>query len=180
MKAIVLKIRIFGDPAIRKKAKPVKAVTGHHRDILSEMARLMYETQGVGLAANQVGIDESMAVVDIGLGLYKLINPKIVKKEGSQSIEEGCLSVPGVSIKVKRANKVALKALDEEARPITIEAEGLLACVFQHEIDHLNARLIIDHASLFKKLKIKKTLTELKRRAKFEELSESKTKSYKL
>ena len=121
-----------------------------------------------------------MAVVDMGSGLYKLINPKIIKKEGSQSIEEGCLSVPGVSIKIKRAERIALKALDEEARPITIEAEGLLACVFQHEIDHLNARLIIDHASLFEKIKIKKRLTELKRRAKFGELSESKTKSYRL
>ena len=180
MSATALKIRIFDDPAIRRKAKPVKAVTKHHRDILSEMARLMYETKGIGLAANQAGIDESMAVVDIGTGLYKLINPKIVKKEGSQSMEEGCLSVPGVSVKVKRAERVVLKALDEEGRPITAEARGLLACVFQHEIDHLNARLIIDHASLFEKLKIKRRLSELKRRAKFEELSEPKTKPYKL
>jgi peptide deformylase len=168
MDKIALKIRIFGDPVLRKKAKPVKQVTPEHRIILSEMARMMYAEQGVGLAALQVGICESMIVVDIGKGLYKLINPVITKKEGFQYIEEGCLSVPGICIEVKRAAKVTVKAQDDDSNPLIIEAEGLLACVFQHEIDHLNGKLIIDRASIVDKLKIKKRLEELKKRSEHE------------
>jgi len=175
-----LKIRLFGDPALRKKVKPVKEVTPVHRDILSEMAQLMYAESGIGLAASQVGVNESMIVVDIGTGIYKLINPKIVEKEGYQVMEEGCLSLPGVCIKVKRAKKVVIKAECQDSKPVTIEAEDLLACVFQHEIDHLNGKLIIDYASLFDKLKIKKKLKELKKRSAYERVSESETKSCKL
>ncbi len=141
-----LRIRTLNDKALRKKAKAVTAVTEEHRQILSKMARIMYEAKGIGLAASQIGIDESLAVIDSGSGLYKLINPKIIKKYGSQIIEEGCLSVPGISVKVKRAKKVVVKAWDESGKSIKIEAENLLACVFQHEIDHLNGRLIIDYA----------------------------------
>lgn len=153
-----LEIRKLGDAILRKKAKTIKAITSNHREILSKMAQLMYESSGIGLAANQVGINESLAVVDIGQGLYKLINPRIVKKEGWQAMEEGCLSVPGVSVKVKRARKVIVKAIDENAKPLIIEAEGMLACVFQHEIDHLKGRLIIDYAPFFKRWRIKKQL----------------------
>ena len=109
MSEIELKIRTVGDPVLRKKAKKVVKVTTRHREMLSKMARLMYEASGVGLAAPQVGIDEAMIVVDIGKGLYKLINPKIVKKEGVQAMEEGCLSVPGVTVKVKRAKRSCLR-----------------------------------------------------------------------
>jgi len=180
MDKTALRIRVFADPALRKKAKPVKQITALHRDILREMAQLMYTESGIGLAASQVGINESMIVVDIGTGLYKLINPRVVEKEGYQAIEEGCLSVPGVCIKVKRAGKVVVKAQDEDSKPVTIDAEGLLACVLQHEIDHLNGRLIIDYASLLDKLKIKKKLEELKKRSEHERLPESETKSCKL
>jgi peptide deformylase len=177
MKETRLKIRLFGDPVLRKKAQPVKRITEYHRDILNEMASLMYAGGGIGLATPQVGINDAMIVADIGSGLYKLINPKIAKKEGHQVMEEGCLSIPQICIKVRRAKKVLIEAQDEFAKPLTIEAEDLLACVFQHEIEHLKARLIIDHATLFEKLKIKKRLARLKRRAQFEDLSESKTKS---
>ena len=175
-----LKIRIFGNPELRKKARLVKEATLTQRDILSEMAQLMYTESGIGLAASQVGVNESMVVIDIGAGLYKLINPKIVIKNGHQAMEEGCLSVPGVCIKIKRAKKVVVKAKDENFQPVTIEAQDLLARVFQHEIDHLNGKLIIDYASLFDKLKIKKKLKELKKRSEHERLSESETKSCKL
>jgi len=151
-----LRIRRLGDTILRKKAKEIKTITASHAEILNTMAQLMYESSGIGLAANQVGINESMMVADIGLGLYKLINPKIVKREGWQSMEEGCLSVPGISVKVKRAKRVKVLAIDENAKPIAIEAEGLMACVFQHEIDHLKGKLIIDYASFFKRWKIKK------------------------
>ena len=124
------------------------------------MARLMYEAAGVGLAAPQVGIDEQMIVVDIGKGLYKLINPRIVRKEGRQVFGEGCLSVPGVSIKVKRAKKIMLEALDEDGKIVVFDAQDLLACVCQHEIDHLLGKLIIDYAPVWKRLILKKQLKE--------------------
>jgi len=175
-----LSIRLLGEPVLRKKASPVKQINSLQRDTLSKMAQLMYAAQGIGLAAPQVGINEAMIVADIGSGLYKLINPKIVKKEGSQVMEEGCLSLPGIWIKVKRAKKVIVRAQDEFAKTLTLEAEGLLACVFQHEIDHLKGRLMVDYASFFQRLKIRKKLAELKTRPIDEELPESKTKSCKL
>lgn len=161
MSEIALKIRLFGDPVLRKKAKDVKIITSKQRDILSEMARLMYAASGIGLAGSQVGIEEALIVIDIGSGLYKLINPQIIKKEGYQVMEEGCLSIPGICIKVKRAKKVVVEAQDELAKPLTIEAENLLAQVFQHEIEHLKGRLIIDYASIFERLKLRKKLSEL-------------------
>lgn len=161
MHETALKIRLFGDPALRKKARLIKNITSLECDILSKMAQLMYEAGGIGLAAPQVGIDEAMLVVDIGSGLYKLINPKIIKRKGTQVMEEGCLSVPGVCLKVRRAKEIAVEAQDESAKPIRIEAEGLLACVFQHEIDHLRGRLIVDYAPFFERLKIRKKLAEL-------------------
>ena len=180
MNKTALKIRLFGDPVLRKKTKPVKQVTPVHRNILSEMAQLMYAEPGIGLAASQVGVNESMIVVDIGTGLYKLINPRIVKKEGYQAMEEGCLSVPGVCLKIKRAKRVVVKAEDEDSKPVTIEAEDLLACVFQHEIDHLKGKLIIDYTSLLEKLKLRNKLKELKKRSEYVRVPESETKSCKL
>ncbi|MCU0651100.1 MAG: peptide deformylase [Candidatus Omnitrophica bacterium] len=157
-----LKIRVVGDPVLRKKAKKVARVLSHHRDILSKMSRIMYESSGIGLAAPQVGIDEQMIVMDIGKGLYKLVNPRIVKKEGRQAIDEGCLSCPGVSVKVKRAKKIVVEALDDEGKPVTVDAQDLLACVCQHEMDHLLGKLIIDYAPLWKRISMRKKL-KLKR-----------------
>jgi len=180
MKETELKIRIFGDAVLRKKALPIKEVTQGHREILSQMARLMYASCGIGLASPQIGIDASMVVIDIGAGLYKLINPRIVNKEGTQIMEEGCLSVPGVCIKVKRSKKIKVLAQDESGKSTVIEAEDLLARVFQHEIDHLKGRLIVDYASFFEKLKMSKRLEALKKKAEDEKLSESEAKSCKL
>lgn len=150
------------------------------RDTLSQMAQAMYEASGVGLAAPQVGISRELIVVDIGEGLYKLINPKIIKKEGAQAQEEGCLSVPGICLKIKRADKIKIEALDESGKPVAIEAEGLLACVFQHEIDHLKGKLIVDHANLLDKVRIKPKLAVLKAKLKDERLPEQEEKSCKL
>jgi peptide deformylase len=180
MKETALKIRVFGDSVLRKRAKLLKGISQGQREILSQMARLMYESSGIGLAAPQIGISESMIVADTGSGLYKLINPKVVKKEGWQVLEEGCLSVPQVCIKVKRAKKILVKALDEYNKPVSIEAQDLLACVFQHEIDHLKGKLIIDHASFFEKLKIRIKLRKLRKRSAYEKLPESEAKSCKL
>ena len=153
-----LKIRIFGDPILRKRAAKVEKVTDCQRELLDEMAKLMYAGSGIGLAAPQAGINAAMIVVDIASRLYKLINPKIVKRQGRQVLEEGCLSIPGICINVKRAKKITVKAQNENGEPLAIEAEDLLACVFQHEIDHLKGRLIVDYASFFEKLKIRKKI----------------------
>jgi len=179
MKETVLRIRIFGDPALRRKSVSVNRITVRHRDILSKMSQLMYEDSGIGLAAPQVGINECMIVADIGEGLFKLINPRVVKKEGSQALEEGCLSVPGVCIKVKRAKKVLVAAQDESGKPVKIEAQGLFACVLQHEIDHLKGKLIVDYAGVLNKMKIAARLKKLKELSKHE-LSEPEAKSCKL
>ncbi|MCU0666922.1 MAG: peptide deformylase [Candidatus Omnitrophica bacterium] len=146
MKETKLKIRVYGDQCLRSKAKPVKAITDYHKKLLVQMSRIMYESSGIGLASSQVGIEEALIVVDAGCGLYKLINPKIIVREGAQVIDEGCLSVPGISIKVTRAQKITLEAQDEQGRSIVLHAEDLLACVFQHEIDHLEGKLIVDYA----------------------------------
>ena len=108
MKETELKIRILGEPVLKNGARPVEKVTDQHRKILSEMAQVMYSVSGVGLAAPQVGISESLVVIDAGSGLYKLVNPRIVKATGQQVSEEGCLSVPEVGVKVKRAKSVVV------------------------------------------------------------------------
>ncbi|RJP29114.1 MAG: peptide deformylase [Candidatus Omnitrophota bacterium] len=178
--AIELKIRTYPDPVLRNKAKAVTQVTEEHRQILSLMARLMYSSSGIGLAAPQVGISNAMIIVDIGSGLYKVINPKITKRSGSQAIEEGCLSVPGICLKVKRANNIVVNGLDENGKPVEIRAEGLLACVFQHEIDHLFGKLIVDYASMIDKIKMGHRVKALKRKFKDERMSQPETKSCKL
>ena len=175
-----LKIRIFGDPILRKRAAKVEKVTDCQRELLDEMAKLMYAGSGIGLAAPQAGINAAMIVVDIASRLYKLINPKIVKRQGRQVLEEGCLSIPGICINVKRAKKITVKAQNENGEPLAIEAEDLLACVFQHEIDHLKGRLIVDYASFFEKLKIRKKIEELKKSSKNERLYQTETKYCKL
>jgi peptide deformylase len=162
-----LKIKTFGDSILRKKAKPVARVTDEHRQILSEMAKTMYDDSGIGLAAPQVGLCAQLIVVDIGEGLYKLINPVIIKRQGRQSISEGCLSVPGVCIKVKRAKQVWVQALDENSKFIEFQARDLFACVLQHEIDHLKGKLIVDYATFLGKLRIKRKLAALKAKDKF-------------
>jgi len=168
MKETALRIRLFGDPALRRKTELVHKVTDSHMYALSSMAQLMYKGAGIGLAAPQAGLNEAMIVVDIGSGLFKLINPKVVSMKGIQVLSEGCLSIPGICIKVKRAKKILVHALDEFGKPVDIQADDLLACVLQHEIDHLKGKLIVDYASFFEKLKIKNKLAVLRKRSKIE------------
>ena len=123
--------------------------------MLDEMARAMYLSQGVGLAAVQVGIDRQLAVVDTGEGLIKMVNPAIVKREGVETQEEGCLSCPDACVKVRRAKKIVVSYLNEEGVVAELKAEGLLARAIQHEIDHLCGTLIIDYLSPIKKMLFK-------------------------
>jgi len=140
-----MEIKCLPNICLRKKAAKVLNVTDDERQILDEMAKTMYLKSGVGLAACQVGIGKQLAVVDIGAGLLKLINPVITKKEGAEAQEEGCLSVPEAAVKVKRAKKIVVEYIDEQGGARRLIAEGLLARVIQHEADHLAGRLIIDY-----------------------------------
>ena len=162
MPQIKLKIRFYGDVRLRRRAKPVKAVGEKERFILAEMSELMYLHGGIGLAAPQVGIDRQMVIVDVGKGPVALINPRIVKKNGTETMEEGCLSLPGISVRVKRAKNITVCALNENNERISLSVQDLFARALQHEIDHLRGRLIIDYANFIQKLALRKKLKCLK------------------
>ena len=159
-----LVIKKFPDPILRTKSAKVLKVTLHEKEILSEMAKVMYLAQGVGLAASQVGICKQLAVIDVGTGLIKLVNPVIVKKDGREICEEGCLSVPGICVKVKRAKSVTVNFLDEEGIPRQIRAGDLLARAVQHELDHLSGVLIVDYLNPVKKMLLKRKIKKAKTR----------------
>ncbi|MBN1035701.1 peptide deformylase [Clostridium botulinum] len=138
-------IRLCDDPILRKKSKEVEVVDDKIRDILNDMAETMYNTEnGAGLAAPQVGILKRLVVIDMCQGLIKLINPKIIKKEGIQQVIEGCLSSPNVFGKLKRPYKVIVQALNENGEEIELTGTGDLAKCFCHEIDHLDGILFTD------------------------------------
>ncbi|MDF2715013.1 MAG: peptide deformylase [Paenibacillus sp.] len=136
------------DPVLREKAKPVPKITPNIHKLLDDMADTMYDAEGVGLAAPQIGILKRVIVVDVGddNGLIELINPEIVSKEGEQLGPEGCLSIPGLRGDVNRAMKVTVKGLDRNGDEIVITGSELLARAFQHEVDHLNGVLFTDLA----------------------------------
>ncbi len=139
-------IRLSTDEVLRKKCKPVKEITPNLLTLLDDMANTMYEANGVGLAAPQVGILKRAVVIDIGDGLVELINPVILETSGSQIDDEGCLSLPGKSAPVERPNYVKVQAIDRDGNECIIEGEELMARALCHEIDHLDGILYIDKA----------------------------------
>jgi len=144
-------IRIYGDPVLRTKAKQVREIDGEVQDLIAKMVTAMRENQGVGLAAPQVGSLSRVIVArpdtEEDTDIFRLINPRIIAAEGSQEGMEGCLSLPSLRGDVNRAAQVAVEAMTPEGKNITIEATGLLARVFEHEIDHLNSVLFVDRAA---------------------------------
>lgn len=146
------KVVLAGDPVLRRIAHPVKEVNENIKKLLDNMAETLYHAKGVGLAAPQVGISKRVIVVDIGEGLFKLVNPEIVSSSGIQDGAEGCLSVPDVVGNVKRSEHVKVKALNEDGDEVTIEASGYLARAFQHEIDHLNGIIFTDKATAIERV----------------------------
>ena len=146
------KVVLTGDPVLRRIAHPVKEVNENIKKLMNNMAETMYHAKGVGLAAPQVGISKRVIVVDIGEGLFKLVNPEIVASSGIQDGAEGCLSLPDVVGNVKRSERVTVKALDENGDEVTIEATGYLARAFQHEIDHLNGIIFTDKATAIERV----------------------------
>ncbi len=141
----IRKIRTIGDEILRKHCKPVKEITPRITQLIGDMFETMYESNGVGLAAPQVGILKQIVVIDVEDGShYVLINPEIVETGGDQTGQEGCLSVPGKSGTVTRPNYVKVKAYDAEMKPFELEGEELLARAICHEYDHLNGELFVD------------------------------------
>lgn len=138
-------IRLYDDEILRKKSKVVEVVDDKIRQILNDMADTMYNTEnGGGLAAPQVGILKRLVVIDMGQGLIKLVNPKIIKQEGMQEVVEGCLSIPNKWGKLIRPAKVTVQALNENGEKIILTGTGDLAKCFCHEIDHLEGILFTD------------------------------------
>ena len=141
----IREIRTFDDPVLRKKCRKIEAVDSRIRQILSDMADTMYKTpNGGGLAANQVGILKCLVVMDMGSGLYQLVNPEIIDQSGEQLVTEGCLSFPGVWGELRRPQKVTVRALNENGEEITFEAEDALAKCVCHELDHLDGIVFTD------------------------------------
>lgn len=136
-------IRVEGDPILYKVCKPVEKLSDRQRTLIEDMLDTMYEANGVGLAAPQVGVLRRIVVIDVGdeHGAYILINPEIIEQDGEQTGSEGCLSVPGKAGTVTRPNHVVVKALDENMEEQTYEGEGLLARAFCHELDHLDGHM---------------------------------------
>lgn len=154
MKFGPLKIRLYGDPCLEVKSKPVKEVGPVERMLISAMFETMEACRGVGLAAPQVGINEQIFVADTGKEVFVAINPRIVKSLGTDVMEEGCLSIPRVLVDVKRAKTIWVEFMDMENRMVKAQLTGITAKVFQHELDHLNGKLILDYLPLKERSRI--------------------------
>ena len=167
----VLPIVTAPDPVLKKKAVQVAAVDDRIRQMMDDMLETMYEAPGIGLAAPQIGVSERVVVIDIGRSdenrqPYFLVNPEIVwMSEEENTYEEGCLSVPEHYAEVVRPKAVKVKFLDRDNQPAEIETDGLLATVIQHELDHLDGVLFIDHLTSLKRNMIQRKLLKQKKEA---------------
>ncbi len=165
-----LEILTYPDQFLTKTTEPVQNIDGKFQQMIDRMAATMYKAPGVGLAAIQVGIDQSFLIYDVNpadenRNLQVLVNPTIISKEGEiLSEKEGCLSVPDFRADVKRAERILVEGYDRDGKPLRFEAEGFPAIVIQHEIDHLSGTLFIDHISALKrelyKRRVKKKLKQ--------------------
>lgn len=146
-------IRKLGDEILRKKCRPVENIDEKILTLLDDMAETMYSADGVGLAAPQIGVLKRIAVIDVGNGLIELINPEIISTSGSQTADEGCLSVPGKYGKVERPQKVTVRATDRYGYVVEIKGEDLLARALCHEIDHLDGVVFVDKVTEYTEIK---------------------------
>ncbi len=159
----LLPILRYPDPRLHRKATQVTKVDDAIRKLIADMAETMYEAPGIGLAATQVDVHKRVVVIDVSEDkskLFAFINPEILDRSGEQVCEEGCLSVPGIYEKVTRSERVKVRALDPQGEPFTLEAEGLLAVCIQHEIDHLDGKVFVEHLSQLKQSRIKARLAK--------------------
>jgi len=152
----ILPIKTYPDNVLKEKTLPVADFDSELQKLIDDMIETMYSAPGVGLAANQIGISKQLVVIDASArdedsSLIVLINPEIECAEGTEDSEEGCLSLPEYTTVIKRSEKVKVKGLDREGKPVEIESDGFLAKVLQHEIDHLNGLLLIDRIGRIKR-----------------------------
>lgn len=151
----------FPDPRLRKKARPVAAVDTQVRQLARDMLETMYEENGIGLAATQVNVQQRVVVMDLSAERNEpltLVNPEITHRTGTEEMEEGCLSVPGFTDLVQRAEKISYRYLNLDGQEIEAEADGLRAVCIQHEIDHLDGKLFIDYLSPIKRRRVRKKI----------------------
>jgi peptide deformylase len=164
----VLSILQYPDPRLKKVAAPVERVDDDIRTLVRNMTETMYAAPGVGLAATQVDVHKQIIVIDTSPTRNQLnvfINPQIVESEGVSDLEEGCLSVPGIYDKVRRANRIRVQALDGEGRSFELDADGMLAVCIQHEMDHLKGKVFVEYLSRLKRSRILARMRKLERRS---------------
>ncbi len=157
----LLPVLHYPDPRLRRKAEPVDQVDDALRRLIDDMFETMYDAPGIGLAAIQVDVCKRLIVVDVSedrTAPICLINPVIHDASGHESMDEGCLSVPGIYEPVERAARIRVAALDRDGKPFELEAEGLLSACIQHEVDHLDGKLFVDYLTEMKRQRIRKKL----------------------
>jgi peptide deformylase len=169
---VIRPILRYGDQILHEPAQPVEALTPEVDRIVADMIDTMYAAPGIGLAATQVGIPLRICVIDLSIGrdpkgLIVMINPELVERDGMQLEEEGCLSLPGFNATVVRPSRVVVKALDRSGTPFQMEGKDLLARAFQHEIDHLDGKLFVDHLRGIKRDIIVRKIRKLSRSGKW-------------
>ena len=153
----------YPNPILRRKSEEIKEITPEIKELALDMQETMMKNKGIGLAASQIGILKRMIAIKTETGPEVFVNPKIIKKSKEKEImEEGCLSFPEFFLEIKRPKKVEIEAINLDGKKVKIQAGGLLARVFQHEIDHLDGILFIDRLNLFQRIRIKKTLKKSK------------------
>jgi peptide deformylase len=160
----LLPILEYPDPRLKRIASPVTVFDAGLKKLVEDMTETMYKAPGIGLAATQVDVHKRVIVIDVSQdksGLKVIVNPEIVATSGETQGEEGCLSVPEYYDKVTRAAQVTLKAQDAEGKPYTLQADGLLAVCIQHEMDHLQGKVFVEHLSQLKQMRVK---TKMKKR----------------
>ena len=163
----ILKILQYPDPRLHTIAKAVASVNDPVRKLVADMAETMYAAPGVGLAATQVDVHKKVIVIDTSEARDKLltfINPEILASSGVSDCEEGCLSVPGIFEKVKRAERVTVRALDRKGKPFKLDADGLLSVCIQHEMDHLKGKVFVEYLSRLKQVRILNKLKKMQRK----------------
>lgn len=158
----------YPDPRLRRRAAAVERVDHQIRTLIDDMVDTMYQAPGIGLAAPQIDVAKRIVVIDISAAkseLLVLVNPDITYRQGEQTLEEGCLSVPGIYDSVTRAECIKVRALDRHGKPFELETSGLLATCIQHEIDHLEGKLFVDYLSRLKQQRIRKKMQKQDRLA---------------
>ena len=156
-----LTILEFPDPRLRTRATPVARVDAPLRDLVDDMLETMYAANGIGLAATQVNVHQRLLVADVSEGRNQprvYVNPEILDRTGTETMQEGCLSVPGYFDEVERAERIRVRAQDRDGKAFEEDLEGLLAVCVQHEIDHLDGKLFVDYLSEMKRQRVRKKL----------------------